>query len=193
MRKRVMFNNALNKLEDARVLFDKLTQASYFIEFKSYFNSFLSSSRAITYALQKQGAIINGFSEWYTLKQEEMKNDELLKFMHDSRTEDFHEGIFRFVCSTYIKHLSTNELNKPVNASMIISPEGAYWVINEGTPKERKIPVKGAEYTISVSMQSAPKKHLDKVLTKNDPVTLCKLTLEYLETLVYEAKTKFGG
>lgn len=187
-----MFNNALNKLEDARILFNKLTQASDFLEFKSYFNSFLSSSRAVTYALQKQGTAIKGFREWYSLKQEEMKNDELLKFMHNSRTEDFHEGVHRFACSTYIKHLSTNELDKPGNASMIIGSEGAYWVVNEGTSKERKIPVKGAEYTISVSMQNAPAKHLGKELTSNDPLALCKLTLEYLEALVYEAKTKWG-
>jgi len=188
-----MFNNASNKLEDARVLLDKLIQASDFVEFKSLFNSFLSSSRAVTYALQKQGKAIKGFSKWYSLKQEEMKNDELLKFMHNSRIEDFHKGVHKFACSTYIKHLSTNELNKPGNASMIIGSEGAYWVVDEGTSKERKIPIKGAEYTISVSIQSAPKKHLGRVLAKNDPITLCKLTLEYLETLVYGAKTKFSG
>jgi hypothetical protein len=187
-----MFNNASNKLEDTRVLFDKLTQASDFVEFKSLFNSFLSSSRAVTYALQKQGKAIKGFREWYSLKQEEMKNDELLKFMHNSRIEDFHKGVHKFACSTYIKHLSTNELDKPGNASMIIGSEGAYWVVNEGTSKERKIPVKGAEYTISVSMRNAPTKHLNKELATNDPLTLCKLTIEYLEVLVYEAKTTLG-
>lgn len=128
-----MFNYASNKIDDTRIIFDKLSQSSDFLEFKSYFNSFLSSARAITNALQKQGVKIKGFNKWYTLKQDEMKNDELLKFMHNSRTEDFHEGVRRFACSTYIKHLSTNELDKPGNASMIIGSEGAYWAKDSGT------------------------------------------------------------
>lgn len=59
-----MFNYASNKIEDTRIIFDKLSQSSDFLEFKSYFNSFLSSARAITNALQKQGKTIEGFSGW---------------------------------------------------------------------------------------------------------------------------------
>jgi len=85
-----MFNKAASKLEDARANFDSLTSAGDTIQFRSAFTSFLSNCRAVTFALQKEGAHVEGFKDWYELKRGEMKADELMYFIHESRIEDFH-------------------------------------------------------------------------------------------------------
>ena len=186
-----MFKNALNKIEDSQIILDKLNQTTDFLEFKTLFNSFLSSSRAITYALQKDGAHIEGFDKWYSAKQDEMKKDELLRFIHNTRTEDFHEGKHALSCSTYVKQLFTDDLDGPKDVPTVFGSEGIYRIVDEGTSKERRIPAKGGEYTITISAKNPPTTHLGNKLQKNDPLTICSAALAYLERLVYEARTIF--
>lgn len=189
-----MFGRTTNKLEDARVTLEKLEKASDAQEFKALFNAFLSSARAITNGLQKDGAKIAGFSGWYAEKQEEMRGDPLLRFIHDARTVDFHEGSHGFRFSTHIKHLSTDQLGPPPvpNAGIAVNASGVFWVVDRGTPKERLIPIKsGGTFSTNVSLVNAPGEHLGKKLEKNDPITVCSLALDYYENLVFEAKGKF--
>lgn len=189
-----MFIKTVNKLNDARSALENLKQASDFQKFRASFNSFLSHSRAVTYVLQKEGKRINGFSSWYDKKQKEMRSDELLRFVHNARTDDFHKGKPQLRSSTYIKSFSTNQAKKPSDpkASMIIGSEGVFWVVNKGTPKERRVPIKeGKKYT-SVVIDKVPQKHLGKRIAKKDPIYLSQLVLNYLENLVHEAKTTFN-
>ncbi len=165
------------------------------ITFKVYFNSCLNACRAITNALQKEGKHIPGFEEWYKQKQEEMKNDELLRFIHKARTEDFHEGKHRLVfVRSFIHSFSSEDAGTPPSpdATLIIGTEGMFWIVNRGTPYERRIPIRKGKYTIEVAIDNPPQVHLGKKLKKNDPVTICKLALNYFTDLVAEAKSKFG-
>lgn len=105
------FGNTKSKLEDSRNILDQLKLAKNATNFKALFNSFLSSSRAITYALQKEGKKINGFEEWYKEKQDEMRKDKLLRFIHEARTIDFHEGNNVLEVSSFnINHFSTSNI-----------------------------------------------------------------------------------
>jgi hypothetical protein len=99
------FKNTLNKLEDARSSLETIRVAADALAFRSAFNGFLSSARAVTYALQKDGADIPGFHEWYDPKSEAMRKDEVLRFVHEARTEDFHEGKHRLSFSTRVESL----------------------------------------------------------------------------------------
>lgn len=187
-----MFTSAKTKLEDSRVIFRQLRASSDAPSFRSLFNSFLNASRAITYALQKDGKHIAGFKDWYKVKQAQMRNDELLRFIHDARTEDFHEGKHRLSFETHIHHLMAGPPPSP-NARMVIGSEGPFWIVNEGTPQEQRVPINQGTYTIQVSIANAPTVHLGKRLAKNDPMTICQLALDYFSELVHEAKTKFAS
>ncbi len=189
-----MFGNVNAKLEDCRVIFEQLRASTAAPSFRASFNSFLSAARAVTYSLQKDGRNIAGFSQWYEAKQNEMRNDELLRFIHEARTEDFHEGRHRLVFGTYIKYFSTAEAGSPPadNARIIVGGEGIYWLVDEGTPNERRIPInKGGAYSVHVAVKNAPKVHLGKKLERNDAITICDLALYYFSKLVHEARTKF--
>lgn len=186
-----MFQRAASKLEDARANVDSMRRATSAPEFRSAFNSFLGNCRAVTYALQKEGAHVDGFAEWYAGKQEEMKDDELLRFVHESRGEDFHEGKHRLAFSTHIQHLSTDDLGPPPEpgASLAIGADGPFWIVGEGTPRERRVPItQGSQHTINVAVANPPTRHRGQPLERLDPLSLCDAAADYMADLIYEAR-----
>lgn len=189
-----MFDRASSKLEDAISNLDSMKTARDAVQFKSGFNSFLSNCRAITFALQKEGARIQGFDAWYRPKQEQMKRDELLRFVHESRTEDFHEGGHRLLFSTHIHSMSTDSIGSPPHpsATLVIGAEGPFWIVHKGTPNERRIPViQGSSHTISVSVKNPPKMHKGMLLVTLDPISLCEVAAQYMAELIHEARASF--
>lgn len=191
-----MFGGAKSKLEDAYSNLDSMREATSAPQFRAAFNSFLSNCRAVTYAMQKEGTHMGGFGEWYASKQTAMKADELLRFIHESRTEDFHEGRHRLRFSTYIEHLSSDAVGPPPRpgASLVIGTEGPFWLVDEGTPLERRIPItRGSRHVVQVGVENLPTQHRGKPIAATDPISLCEAAATYMAELVHEARTKFGG
>lgn len=189
-----MFAAAQHKLEDARTILQQLERAADPPVFRSLFNSFVSAARATTNALQKDGKNLQGFAQWYAEKQDEMKADELLRFIHKARTEDFHQGKHRLTFDTYIAHLSGKEAGPPPapGAALVIGADGPYWLIDKGTPGERRVPVSGGSFAIRIAIANPPKTHLGANLQRTDPLSISRLALEYLQKLVHEARSRFG-
>ena len=189
------FENAKSKLEESQCLLREMKQASEAITFRTKFQAFLNSARAITAALQKQGKHIDGFDRWYQSKQIEMKEDPLLRFIHEARTEDFHEGKHRLLFSTRIEPFSATSFGPPPlpNAKAIIRRDGPFWLIDEGTPQERRIPtVLQGKTTINVELQNPPQAHLGNKVDGLGPVQLSELSTQYYAGLVHEAIQKFS-
>ncbi|MFC1491672.1 hypothetical protein ACFLQ0_03685 [Nitrospinota bacterium] len=189
-----MFENATFKVEEARVNLENLINSQDTHSFRSAFNSFLSNARAITNALQKDGKLVAGFSDWYGQKQTQMRGDPLLRFIHEARTEDFHRGKHRLTFPrTEIQYFSTEDVgDAPTEDACIgIGAQGPMWIIGKGTPREQRIPIRGVgSWRIEVAIKSPPSAHLGQKLERQDPVTICILAIKYLEDLVIEAKTK---
>lgn len=59
--------------------------------FLANLNSFIALARSITLVMQKEFHDVSGFDEWYATKQNEMKNDDGMKFFLDLRNESLHE------------------------------------------------------------------------------------------------------
>ncbi len=189
-----MFQAATNKLEDARNILLQMKSASDSPTFRALFNSFLSSARAISNALQKEGNTVNGFANWYAPKQEEMRGDELLRYIHEARIADFHKGEQRVKAArTHVHHLSSEEAGHPPtpNARISIGTEGPFWIVDQGTARERRIPVQGGRHDTYLNLDNPPKRHAGKGIKDSDPITICSMALEYYEKLVYEAKQTF--
>lgn len=193
-----MFNNAQEMIENTRQNLERMSRAVHAIPFKADFSSFLGSCRAITYALQKQGIGVDGFKEWYAAKQDEMKNDERLRFIHTARTADLHEGRHCLHFSTRMDFVSGALLGPPPQegAPFELSHEGLSWVVNVGTPQEQRIPITpphGGMHSTSVAIDNPPRVHLGKNLACGDPVQIAFLALQYMEALVFEAVEKFSN
>jgi hypothetical protein len=165
-----------------------------FPAFRSLFNSFLSAARAITYALQKDAKKLRGFTEWYAEKQAQMTADDLLRFIHDARIEDFHKGRHALDSFTYIHHFSPEEAGpSPAPGALpVIGAEGAFWIVDEGTPRERRIPIKAGSFVTMIRIANPPRMHMGRVLERADPLSICRLALAYLENLVHEAESRFA-
>ena len=189
-----MFESAVLKLEEARVILDQLQTATDSALFRSQFNSFLSAARAVTNALQKEGADVDGFADWYAAKQAEMRADGLMRFIHEARIEDFHQGKHRLTFSTYVAHMNTKDAGPPPapGASLVIGADGVFWVVDSGTPNERRIPATGGTVTVAIGIDNPPETHLGQRIETN-PIEICTLALTYLDSLVHEANTRFGG
>jgi len=190
-----VFKSTTLKLEECSTLLDQLRTAQDTQLFRSLFNAFITAARAITNSLQVEGKNIPGFDEWYATKQQEMRADELLRFIHEARIKDFHEGKHRLrFPGTYIEHFSTGQAGPPPmpNASLVIGTEGPFWIVNRGTPKEKRIPIRsGGKWIVQVTIEDAPSVHKGIKLTRNDPISLCGLAIDYFQNLVHEAKSKF--
>jgi hypothetical protein len=190
-----MFRRTVTKLEDARIHLDQLKKASDAPTFRAEFNAFLSAARAITNTLQKEcRGKIKGFDSWYTPKQEEMKNDNLLRFIHEARIEDFHKGRHRLKFKFAVHKVSfppEDEEPPSEDAVPALLGDGVFWIVDRGTPRERRIPAKTQGGIVSVAIANPPTTHLDKKLQSGDPRIFCELALEYYENLVHEAWTYF--
>jgi hypothetical protein len=188
-----VFEAAVGKLEDCRSMLEGLEQATDSQTFRASFSSFLNSSRAITYALQKEGSHLEGFERWYEAKRAEMKSDELLRFVHEARTDDFHEGRHRLIFpAAHLDRFSSAEEPWPPNATGLVwGGDGPFWVLDEGTPRERRVPVTSATHSWSVAIEDPPATHRGVLLVSNDPISICRATLAYMEELVYEARGRF--
>lgn len=111
--------------------------------------------------MQKEGSTSSAFMTWYASRQEAMRQDELLWFIHEPRTADFHEGRHRLQFATGVKRLNTKEAGPP--------------------------PSPGSKVVIAID--NPPKRHLGRALSKHDPVTIREMALAFYEQLLQDAMT----
>jgi len=124
-----------------------------------------------------------------------LNENEVIGFVHKSRIDNFHFGMSPISYALHGFNFSTDELGKKPSpdATWIIDGKGIFWLVNAGTPKERRIPCEIKDgFTFTASIINPPTMHLKKVLPSNDPITVCEIALNYYEELLFEAKKKFG-
>jgi hypothetical protein len=121
-----------------------------------------------------------------------MSEDELLSFMYEARGSDFHEGKHELVFKTE-GGWDPGSIKKPDDVGgILVTPEGLFWVVNQGTAYERRVPLdEGSSYTTVARFKNGPKTHLGKRLDSADPLTICRITLDYCAELLHRAKIEF--
>lgn len=192
-----LFPESTQKLNEARVLLDRLLECRDADSFRALFHAYLTAARAVTNVMQKEGAHTTGFEDWYEPKREEMRNDELMRFVHDARVKDFHKGEASVApVSTKVAHFSTEAAGPPPepNASLVIGASGIYWVVGKGTGRERRIAVQGGgSWETAIALLHSPASHKGQSLANRDPLSIARLALSYLEDLLHEAIQHFGA
>ena len=188
-----MFDRAVGSLVDTRGLLDQLGGTQDAQRYRELFNAFLGAARAVTDALQKEGERGAGFDAWYEGKEAEMREDELLRFLREARVADFHRGEHQLSFDRAdVELVTTDQDATPQSGDRLhVGADGAYWVVDAGTPQERLVPMPGT-YRVRVGLQDAPRTHLGQTLTDVSPTAICALALTYFEDLVHQARTAFG-
>ena len=57
------------------------------------FSAFVASGRSVTFSIQASISDVDGFAEWYSGIQSNLKKDKLARFFHDCRTDSQHIGL----------------------------------------------------------------------------------------------------
>jgi len=96
------FDLVEDKLAEAEFFLQKMASAGPNVfEVRCYFSAFASAARSVTFALQAVMSDVDGFVEWYAVKQEAIKRDALARFFVERRNESqkvgdtrIHQGTF---------------------------------------------------------------------------------------------------
>jgi hypothetical protein len=163
--------------------------------FRTTFCAFLSAAQAVVSALRKDGARHDGFRKWHNVRVAAMQQDPLMRFVLDARNADLHEGRHRLLFNTHVERFETAKAGDPPGgypASMTFGPEGPAWVVDEGKPTRRVVPIRqGGSWITVVAIADGPSTHKGHQLTPNDPVSVCGLAADYLGELVHDAEQRF--
>jgi len=185
-------------------------------------NNIAVQGRSITNVLQNLRYVVSDFDEWYAPYQEQMRQDELMRFFYNLRNESlkrgedgirgvavrpgrrpgsFHlgpEGI-----SYVIHHADGSEersfFPKPNNAvaSFLGDTEGggAGWIVESADGSRSHVYVKTPSDIVEISLyfSNPPQTHLGKPIEDCSAENLCDLYIAYLTKLVSEAEGRFGG
>jgi hypothetical protein len=90
------FSVVEHKLFEADFFLDKMKECSKSdntFNTEYYFSAFLSSTRSVTFSMQYVFSKIDGFKEWYEIKQNSLKNNELAVFFRDARNNSQKQGM----------------------------------------------------------------------------------------------------
>lgn len=87
------FSLVHQKVAEADFFLKKLKEAGFnFFAARCYASAFTTAARTVTYAMQTVMKPVQGFAEWYTQRQEELKADPTTRFFHQLRTISHHVG-----------------------------------------------------------------------------------------------------
>jgi hypothetical protein len=192
-----MFEKSARKLEEARVHIDHLRTAQSAQAFRSHFNATVNATRSVWDVLKSEGKHVPGFNKWREAKWTVISGDDLLGRLSSARIADFHRGEEQVAFGTHVEYLSTESIGPPPvpGAGLVIGTEGPAWLVSQGTPHERRVPIQPNDTTrfaVHASLVDPPKTHLGQPLRRADPVTFCQMAITYFEGLLHEAKTEFA-
>lgn len=172
---------------------EKLEAAFHFLEemrrsmenrkvFVFNLDAFLSTSRSVTFVLQKEFDDDPRFRKWYSQKQEEMKKDELMNFFVAMRDVSIHEKSPETQAVTSVFVTETISFSESVSIK-VIHPNGTEETFEPKSPvAENKQPITKEEPKVLHTYFFVGR-------TDNDIITLCSQYCEKLFRLVTEAKT----
>ncbi len=163
--------------------------------------------RAVTNVLQNLRSTVGKatFDEWYTPFQNEMSNDELLKYFYQLRSEILKEGSVRTQNSVHIKKLDSSDL-APLLANPLQGVKGFFvgdrlggsgWELelSDGTVVHYYVQLPEnvqSNITTNFHFMNPPQDHAGETLTDTSVETLASHYIAYLEGLVSKAVAPFG-
>ena len=148
--------------------------------FSEAFSSCMAQVRSVGDAVLKDKAAnkLPGFGKWREEKKDECKNDDLMKFINNRRNDDLHAGDRSLSFTMHPHKFSSESVGvKPIiGATLRINGTGPYWIVDQGTPQERRVRCKcpqGVTYTVAII--DPPNSHKGKSLSSSNPAKVFNL------------------
>jgi len=155
--------------------------------------------RAVTNVLQNLRGKVDDFDGWYSPWQQEMREDELLRFFYEARTKALKKGAVPTSFTVHIKRFRVPQdlpSDPPPGAKGFFVGDqtgGSGWVTERGGVEEKVyVQLPPSQVTTWLSFVDAPNTHLGASLESQTLEHLCGLYVAYLRRLVEDAKARFG-
>jgi hypothetical protein len=191
-----MFERAMEKVQEAEALLERLPYARSEREFTASFNACTGATRTVWENIRAEGGRLPGFEGWSNARWAEIQADDLARWVNESRIADFHKAQDVVAATTaHIDYFDTAQAGPaPEGASgMVIGASGPAWLVDAGTPRERTVPITaGGQWTVSLALTNPPLNHRGEALADVNPVTICSLAISYYRELVYQAREAFA-
>lgn len=174
---------AIAKLEDALAGRDALNFFDNYPNFPAYrsiFYGILTSLYGVKEALRYSSSKIGGEAKaWWDAKFKIIKSDSRLSFFYNLHDKDKHS------LDEDSLHPRVSFFGYTGSAPDIISGEGVFSLISQGTKDERRIFTPGAKASLSVYL--VKEEGISEVLAKHE----LDIIIEFYKELVWEARQKF--
>jgi len=166
---------------------DKLNEVIFFleemkgrtfdpIEFRYSLTAFLSAIRSVVYIMEEEFSKKPGFSDWYTQKSNEMKNDPILKYMYTQSDIETHR----------------HPIIYPINVTKQDITGTRMDIIINGTESSILIR-KNLTFPVVPLTVTAVKYYFDNIVSKEkDVIAICQEAIDTIESVVNECESKFG-
>jgi hypothetical protein len=157
--------------------------------------------RAVTNSLQNLRSTESDFDIWYNKYEVEMKNDSLMKYFYNLRSQILKEGSLETSTWTYIRRLQFPEDlarfgSPPQNAKGFFIGDnlgGSGWEIQlpDGSIEKYYVELPPDIGSTTLYFPDAPKRHLGQEIKDTSIPNLAKMYTDYLRQLVVAAKERF--
>ena len=166
---------------------DKLNEAIFFLEeikvrtfdplnLRYSLSAFLSAIRSVGYIMEEEFSKRPDFSEWYTQKWNEMKNDPILKHMYTQKDIATHRHPIVYPINATEQNITDARMN------IIISSTGSSTLTS-----------KNVTFPVVPSAITTVKYYFDEIVSKEkDIIAVCQEAIDMIESIVNECESKFG-
>jgi hypothetical protein len=149
-------------------------------------DAFVTDARSVTFIMQKEFNSINGFEEWYKVKQEEMKNDSDFQLFNILRVDTTHVRPF----NTPSRYTTLFQEGLSISGSKTVIPLGkaddkGNLVIDNKSP----ITINGKPVTNI--KRSTTRRYFFTDRPNEDAITICERYFQKLKELVTECYDTF--
>lgn len=108
--------------------------------FRTAFEAFVTVGRQVTFALQKDGAHLDGFDEWYEGRRQEMKDDPLCRWFKQARNAIEKEGADVLAYEARFPGDLAGLLRGPEGIRRaVLTRESGYWEVDRGNGTEVRV------------------------------------------------------
>ena len=192
-------------LESAENAYDSLAKADSG-EISSGVQTIATYGRATTIALQKLRSHVSGFDNWYSVYQDEMKSDPMMKRFADARNEALKEGKDPVEKIFYVNEINLNDNSDivlPDSSGVIEKPDAAehpvlrndtlYWKYELLNDRELLQPFEVPEEVMLRDgiFKNQPETHLGRDVSGVSIRRQSRMYLDYLWGMVDDAEERF--
>ena len=183
--------STLDKFQEA-FFFLNQTMRSYHspTEFRFNLNAFIQALRNVTFMLQSEENKPEGFTEWYAAKQEEMRNNDLLRKFVGVRNLIVKQGMLEARSTAHVGifkgrnfHLGVGGKISPFMDTRFIFEKGKEFYIGY---------MMDEEHSAIGEQIGVEREWIVDEIGSSEVVTLCYQALDYMSNLVSEVHGLYG-